>query len=138
MAVHGDRILPAIQHCVFVRIGKRRAPSIKHGCYHYRWNAQDIVLSYGVDETILGMASQICERDDNIIVSDLRDFSFGPMHFTRLDLAAMDIMRGRDNGLPDYNTCVVNGRNSTVSVQGAPQLRLEGTYMGNDQPARLS
>jgi dual oxidase len=36
------------------------------------WNAQDIVLSYGVDEILLGMAGQITERADNIVVTDLR------------------------------------------------------------------
>ncbi|CAI2308307.1 unnamed protein product [Caenorhabditis sp. 36 PRJEB53466] len=67
------------------------------------WNAQDIVKEYSVDEIILGMASQIAERDDNIVVEDLRDYIFGPMHFSRLDVVASSIMRGRDNGLPPYN-----------------------------------
>uniref|UniRef100_A0A0M3KH77 Dual oxidase (inferred by orthology to a D. melanogaster protein) n=1 Tax=Anisakis simplex TaxID=6269 RepID=A0A0M3KH77_ANISI len=67
------------------------------------WNAQDIVQEYSVDEIVLGMASQISEREDSIVVEDLRDFVFGPMHFTRLDVVASTIMRGRDNGLPPYN-----------------------------------
>ncbi|KJH47788.1 animal hem peroxidase [Dictyocaulus viviparus] len=67
------------------------------------WNAQDIVQEYTVDEIILGMASQVSEADDVIVVEDLRDYIFGPMHFTRLDVVASSIMRGRDNGLPSYN-----------------------------------
>ncbi|OZC08712.1 FAD-binding domain protein [Onchocerca flexuosa] len=67
------------------------------------WNAQDIVQEYSVDEIVLGMASQIAENEDFIIVEDLRDFVFGPMHFTRLDVVSSSIMRGRDNGLPPYN-----------------------------------
>ncbi|XP_048472995.1 dual oxidase 1-like [Rhincodon typus] len=55
------------------------------------------------DELILGMASQIAEREDNIVVSDLRDFMYGPLRFTRSDLVALDIQRGRDSGLPSYN-----------------------------------
>ncbi|KAK0417047.1 hypothetical protein QR680_012805 [Steinernema hermaphroditum] len=67
------------------------------------WNAQDIVQEYSVDEIVLGMASQIAEAEDNVVVEDLRDFIFGPMHFTRLDVVSSSIMRGRDNGLPSYN-----------------------------------
>ncbi|VIO91716.1 Uncharacterized protein BM_BM4466 [Brugia malayi] len=67
------------------------------------WNAQDIVQEYSVDEIVLGMASQIAEGEDAIVVEDLRDFVFGPMHFTRLDVVSSSIMRGRDNGLPPYN-----------------------------------
>lgn len=64
-------------------------------------------------EKVLGMASQIAEDEDNIVVEDLRgnrdgldndknvylDFIFGPMHFTRLDVVSISIMRGRDNGV---------------------------------------
>lgn len=50
------------------------------------------------------MSSQIAEREDSVLCSDVRDKLFGPMEFSRRDLGALNIMRGRDNGLPDYNT----------------------------------
>lgn len=68
------------------------------------WNAQDIINEFSMESVILGMASQITEAEDSIVISDLRDYLFGPMHFSRRDLCALSMMRGRDNGLPDYNT----------------------------------
>ncbi|KAG0414764.1 hypothetical protein HPB47_008047, partial [Ixodes persulcatus] len=68
------------------------------------WLSEEVLPASGVDEFLLGMASQIAEKEDQILCSDVRDKLFGPMEFTRRDLAALDIMRGRDNGLPDYNT----------------------------------
>lgn len=57
-----------------------------------------------LDELLMGMASQLAEREDSVLCSDVRDKLFGPMEFSRRDLGALNIMRGRDNGLPDYNT----------------------------------
>ena len=57
-----------------------------------------------MEELILGLASQISEKEDAVLCSDVRNNLFGPMEFSRRDLAALNIMRGRDNGLPDYNT----------------------------------
>ncbi|MPC29483.1 Dual oxidase 2 [Portunus trituberculatus] len=50
------------------------------------------------------MSSQSSEREDNIVVEDLRGRVFGPLEFSRRDLMALNIQRGRDHGLPDYNT----------------------------------
>ena len=40
---------------------------------------------------------------DTLVVDDLRNFLFGPPGAGGLDLAALNIQRGRDAGLPDYN-----------------------------------
>ncbi|GFS70288.1 dual oxidase [Nephila pilipes] len=66
------------------------------------WDSEEV--ESGIEELLMGMASQIAEREDNVLCSDVRDKLFGPMDFSRRDLAALNIMRGRDNGLPDYNT----------------------------------
>ena len=68
------------------------------------WDAEGELTPQGVDEILMGLSSQITEREDPILCSDVRDSLFGPMEFSRRDLAALNIMRGRDNGLPDYNT----------------------------------
>ncbi|KAK6045181.1 hypothetical protein COOONC_17313 [Cooperia oncophora] len=49
------------------------------------------------------MVSQVSEAEDNIVVEDLRDFSYGPLHFSRVDAVASTIMRGRDSGISSYN-----------------------------------
>ena len=39
-----------------------------------------------------------------MIVEDLRGNVFGPLEFSRRDLMAINMQRGRDHGTPDYNT----------------------------------
>merc|ERR1719342_701333 len=68
------------------------------------WDAEGELTPTSVDEILMGLASQITEREDPILCSDVRNNLFGPMEFSRRDLAALNIMRGRDSGLPDYNT----------------------------------
>lgn len=65
---------------------------------------QDVLSEVKVEDILMGMSSQICEREDSLLCSDVRDKLFGPMEFSRRDLGSLNIMRGRDNGLPDYNS----------------------------------
>eukprot|EP00800_Vazella_pourtalesii_P008891 TRINITY_DN2278_c0_g1_i2.p1 TRINITY_DN2278_c0_g1~~TRINITY_DN2278_c0_g1_i2.p1 ORF type:complete len:1347 (-),score=312.94 TRINITY_DN2278_c0_g1_i2:157-4197(-) len=55
-----------------------------------------------IEPMLEGMASQLTEREDFIITEDLRGFVFGPLEFSRRDLMAVNILRGRDHGLPGY------------------------------------
>ncbi|XP_068170354.1 dual oxidase 1 isoform X2 [Antennarius striatus] len=68
------------------------------------WKRQSVNVKTGqdVDDLIMGMASQIAEKEDNVVVEDLRDYMYGPLRFTRSDLVAMTIQRGRDFGLQSY------------------------------------
>lgn len=68
------------------------------------WNAEEVISKVGIEQLLMGAASQIAEREDYVLCNDVRDKLFGPLDFSRRDLAALNIMRGRDNGLPDYNT----------------------------------
>ncbi|NXV67641.1 DUOX2 oxidase, partial [Molothrus ater] len=56
-----------------------------------------------VDELLLGMSSQIAEREDNVVVEDLQDYWYGPLRYSRSDYVTNWIQRGRDFGLPTYN-----------------------------------
>ncbi|KAK0073156.1 hypothetical protein PV325_010190, partial [Microctonus aethiopoides] len=64
----------------------------------------EVVSNNTINELIMGMASQLAEREDSLLTDDIRNNLFGPMEFSRRDLGAINIMRGRDNGLSDYNT----------------------------------
>ncbi|XP_039744178.1 dual oxidase 1 isoform X2 [Pteropus medius] len=55
-----------------------------------------------VDALLLGMASQIAEREDHVVVEDVRDFWPGTLKFSRTDHLASCLQRSRDLGLPSY------------------------------------
>lgn len=58
----------------------------------------------GIGSSVKFMASMQAQEIDNQIVDGLRNFLFGPPGAGGLDLASLNIQRGRDHGLADYNT----------------------------------
>jgi peroxidase len=69
--------------------------------------APDLVALYGVDVFIKGASSHDQYETDTKINSVLRNLLFvspnDPVRFG-IDLGSLNIQRGRDHGLPDYNT----------------------------------
>ncbi|XP_042331568.1 dual oxidase 2 [Sceloporus undulatus] len=63
----------------------------------------NLQTSKDVDDLLLGMSSQLAEREDNIVVEDLRDYWYGTVKYSRMDFVASWIQRGRDLGLSTYN-----------------------------------
>jgi len=57
----------------------------------------------GIDDILRGAAVGESETIDLQIVDDVRNFLFGPPGAGGLDLAALNLQRGRDHGLDDYN-----------------------------------
>jgi peroxidase len=60
--------------------------------------------SHDLNVILKGLASQKAEEIDNKIVDAVRNFLFGPPGAGGFDLASLNIQRGRDHGLSDYNT----------------------------------
>jgi peroxidase len=68
------------------------------------FNPQVFVDGGGTDPLFRGMSTQVEQDFDTKMINDLRNFLFGPPGAGGLDLAAINIQRGRERGLPDYNT----------------------------------
>jgi hypothetical protein len=60
--------------------------------------------STDIDAILKGAASGNAQEVDLLAVRDVRNFLFGPPGAGGSDLIARDIQRGRDHGLPDYNS----------------------------------
>ncbi len=63
----------------------------------------DIVVEDGIDSVLLGLASQPAQEIDTQLIDDVRNFLFGAPGSGGLDLASLNIQRGRDHGLANYN-----------------------------------
>lgn len=93
------------------------------------------VSSVGIAPFMKGLSSQVMQRIDNMLVDDVRNFLFGPPGAGGLDLGSLNIQRGRDHGLPDYNTFrIAYGLTpvasfSDISSDPAVQARLANAYL---------
>jgi hypothetical protein len=62
-----------------------------------------LTVGGGIEPLLRGASQQVCEELDARTVGDLRNFLFGTPGMGGMDLAALNIQRGRDHGLPSYN-----------------------------------
>lgn len=63
-----------------------------------------LIANNGFEQLFRGIAAQYQQEIDLKIVDDVRNFLFGQPGSGGLDLAAINIQRGRDHGLPDFNS----------------------------------
>jgi len=62
------------------------------------------VSEVGIDPLLKYLASDRAQEIDTKVVDDVRNFLFGAPGQGGFDLASLNIQRGRDHGLADYNT----------------------------------
>jgi peroxidase len=88
----------------------------------------------GIAPVLRGLAAQECQAIDLYVIDDVRNFLFGAPGAGGFDLAALNVQRGRDHGLPSYNAvreAMGLGRlSSFVQITSDPevQARLAETY----------
>ena len=62
------------------------------------------VEQVGIDPILKYLASDTAQTVNTQVIDEVRNMLFGPPGSGGQDLFALDIQRGRDHGLPDYNT----------------------------------
>ncbi|MGD9723015.1 MAG: peroxidase family protein [Pirellulales bacterium] len=94
----------------------------------------ELMAETGIDPILKYLASDPAREIDNKVVDDVRNFLFGPPGAGGFDLASLNIQRGRDHGLADYNaTRVAYGLRPVtdfdqISSDPAVQAALEEMY----------
>jgi len=68
------------------------------------WNPAKVTEEGGIDPVLRGIVTLIMEKVDTKFVDSLRNFLFGRPGQGGMDLASLNIQRGRDHGLSDYNS----------------------------------
>jgi hypothetical protein len=63
-----------------------------------------LVAAIGIGPILKYLASDPARQVDTVIVDGVRNFLFGPPGAGGFDLASLNMQRGRDHGLADYNT----------------------------------
>ncbi len=92
----------------------------------------------GLEPILRGLGAQVCQKVDPFVIDAVRNFLFGPPGAGGFDLAALNIQRGRDHGLPSYNDMreAVGLRRVTsfgqISDDPEVQERLAATYSDVD------
>lgn len=57
----------------------------------------------GIEPLLRGLSRQFAQEIDPMIIDSVRNMLFGPPVDVGFDLAALNMQRGRDHGLPSYN-----------------------------------
>jgi peroxidase len=97
------------------------------------------LTSIGLEPYLRGLADQTAQEIDTHLVDEVRNFLFGPPGSGGFDLASLNLQRGRDHGLPNYNTVrAAYGRPmvtswSQITSDAAGQARLSSIYASPDE-----
>ena len=92
------------------------------------FNPKAISLAGGIEPYLRGMASQVQQKLDCRVIDDVRNFLFGGPSSGGMDLAAININRGRERGLTDFN--------SVRGDIGLPRLK-DFSEITKDVPTRM-
>ncbi len=88
----------------------------------------------GIEPILRGLAGQVCQSIDSYVIDDVRNFLFGQPGTGGFDLAAINILRGRDHGLASYNdtrrALGLSAKTSFEQISSDPEVqsRLAAAY----------
>ena len=88
------------------------------------FNPSELELNGGIEPILFGLARQTAQEMDIYVVNGLGNFLFGQPQEGGFDLAALNIQRGRDHGLGNYNLA--------RTEMGLPQLTSFSEISSND------
>jgi hypothetical protein len=98
---------------------------------------EKIIDEGGIDPILRGMAVGASQKVDAKITNELRNFLFTPPTIFNLDLATLNIQRGRDHGLGSYNEVRVDlglapaASFDDITSDRSLQAQLAEAYDGN-------